>query len=139
MLHQRQYEHQHEKGKRAAEQAWQGLIGTLAHLARTLADQPGGTQQRITQAKANAAEQGERIEPFERGSRISAVDQRKAHDQLSYRDTLQERRRRRAAGERQIPQPAHPYRLCAEFECHAPEDQTPDHERQRQIESGEQG
>src|SRR5947209_5402485 len=61
-----------------------------------------------------------------------------AADAAAYHGSLHECGDQRSTGKAGIPHPTHPVRLVAELKRHASEDETREHEQQRQVKCGHQ-
>ena len=112
-------------------------VGELADLAVAFADEPARAEQRIADAKADAAEQREGAQPAEVAADIAAIGDRQPLDQSADGQPLHEGGDERTAGETRVPEPPPALRPMPELESDPAQDQPAEHEEQRQIEGGQ--
>ncbi len=113
-------------------------VRCVADVRLAFPDQPAGAEKGVAKAQSDPARHGKRCEPAEVAARISTVRDLQPFHQCANRHSLHEAREQGSACKAQIPYPAHPLRLVAKLECYSTQDQTQQHDDEREIECRQQ-
>ena len=108
----------------------------LPDVAFRLHDEPRRAEQRIAEQQADARGERERPQPVEARPREHAAGHGESFDVHAEHDTLEERRDRRSAEERQVPPAPMAGLLQPELEGDAAEDQAQQQQEQRKVDGG---